>query len=452
MGLYDSKAPGVYIEEVSGGARPIQAVGTSTAGFVGRVLNPAAPTGQAIAVNNWLEFVRRFRVDPAAELQAAQSAQAQAQAEVTRAKAAVDKAVGDAAKAAAQASHAAAVEAEKRAQAALTAAQAYQAAVQAAGSPATHLVHAVYGFFLNGGGRCYVSNLGPAPAAGAGDAPTLQDGLDWLALRDEVAIVAAPGFTGDDYEAVLAHCEQQGDRVAILDPEEIVEDTAALADAARKRPRSSAYGSFYFPWIQVRDPFSGDKLAVPPSGHLAGVWARTDAERGVHKAPANTPIRGALGLTAQVADDEQGVLNQAGVNCIRFFSSEGILVWGARTLSADPEWRYLNVRRLLNMIEESIEESTRWAVFEPNDTLLWSALRRNVRAFLMRVWQSGALSGTTPEQAFFCKCDEETNPPENIDAGVVTTVVGVAPVKPAEFVVFQIRQYQPSSEVETQGG
>lgn len=419
MVMYDSKAPGVYIEEISGGARPIQAVGTSTAGFVGRVLNLNAPTGQAIAVNNWLEFVRRFRIDPAAELQAAENAQAQG---------------------------------EDGAEEAVQAAQAYQAAVRQAGGPSTPLVHAVYGFFLNGGTRCYVSNLGPETDGADGDQPTLQDGLDWLALRDDVAIVAAPGVKGDDYEALLSHCEGQGDRVAILDPEKEVPDTSALADAASKRPRSSAYGSFYYPWILVRDPFTGDRVAVPPSGHLAGVWARTDAERGVHKAPANTPIRGALALADLVADDEQGLLNQAGVNCIRFFSSEGILVWGARTLSSDPEWRYLNVRRLLNMIEESIEQSTRWAVFEPNDAPLWSALRRDVRAFLTRIWRTGALQGSTPEQAFFVKCDEETNPPENIDAGVVTTVVGVAPVKPAEFVVFQIRQYQPSSEVETQGG
>jgi phage tail sheath protein FI len=447
MVMYDSKAPGVYIEEISGGARPIQAVGTSTAGFVGVAPHPKAETGKAIAVNNWLEFVRKFRVDVAGELEAAQNALAQAEAVTKRAQHKLDSADADH-QASAKEAYEAAVTAQKEAAAAVQAAQGHQTAVKEAGGPSTNLVQAVYGFFLNGGTRCYVANVREA---------SLHDGLDWLALRDEVAIVAAPGYTGDDYAAVLDHCERLGDRVAILDSPQEVEDTDDLTDATALRPRSSNYGSFYYPWITVRDPLSRDPLnddpvAVPPSGHIAGVWARTDAERGVHKAPANTPVRGALGLVDLLADDEQGMLNQAGVNCIRFFSSDGILVWGARTLSSDPEWRYLNVRRLLNMIEESIETSTRWIVFEPNDAPLWAAIRRDVSAFLTRIWRTGALRGNTPEQAFFVKCDEETNPTENIDAGVVTTVVGVAPVKPAEFVVFQIRQYQPGSEVETQGG
>jgi phage tail sheath protein FI len=526
MVMYDSKAPGVYIEEVSGGARPIQAVGTSTAGFVGVARHPEAPTGEAVAVNSWMEFARKFHVDAEGELQAAENALRQAKAAVERAtkkKAAAD----DAHKAAAEKALAAATKAKEAAKAAYTAAQSHLQAVNAAGGPSTHLVQAVYGFFLNGGTRCYVANIGAGQAAAgagvepssedAGDTPsedagetppedvedpapedaedpapedaedpapedaedpapedaedaapedaseagtgstasqaTLQDGLNWLAKRDEVAIVAAPGYTErGDYIAVRDHCEQLGDRVGILDSVETVDDTADLTDATLLRPPSSGHASFYYPWIQVRDPLSDETVAVPPSGHIAGVWARTDAERGVHKAPANTPVRGAVGLLDQVADDEQGFLNQAGVNCIRFFSSDGILVWGARTLSSDPEWRYLNVRRLLNMIEESIEQSTRWIVFEPNDAPLWAAIRRDVSAFLTRIWRTGALRGTTPEQAFFCKCDEETNPPEEIDAGVVTTVIGVAPVKPAEFVVFRIRQYQPGSEVETQGG
>jgi phage tail sheath protein FI len=249
---------------------------------------------------------------------------------------------------------------------------------------------------------------------------------------------------------VVDHCEALKDRVGILDPPETVADLDTLALTAR--PPSSSFATFYYPWLEVRDPLSGETTYVPPSGHVAGVWARTDAERGVHKAPANTRVRGAIGLKALVSDDEQGMLNQAGVNCIRSFTGDGILVWGARTLASDPEWRYLNVRRLLNMIEESIADSTRWIVFEPNDAPLWSAIRRDVSAFLTRIWRTGALQGATPEQAFFVKCDQETNPPENIDAGVVTTVVGVAPVKPAEFVVFQIRQYRAGADTEVQGG
>jgi uncharacterized protein len=193
-------------------------------------------------------------------------------------------------------------------------------------------------------------------------------------------------------------------------------------------------------------------VSVPPSGHVAGIWARTDATRGVHKAPENEAVRGALNVTYPLTREEQGVLNQAGVNCIRFFGREGIRVWGARTLADQAsEWRYLNVRRLFNMIEESIADSTRWIVFEPNDRPLWKSIRRDITAFLTRVWRDGALQGATPEEAFFVKCDEETNPQDSIDAGVVITLVGIAPVKPAEFIVFRISQYAAGVEVEALG-
>jgi uncharacterized protein len=191
---------------------------------------------------------------------------------------------------------------------------------------------------------------------------------------------------------------------------------------------------------------------VPPSGHVAGIWARTDGRRGVHKAPANEVVMGALGLTYRVTDAEQAELNPRGVNCIRFFAREGIRVWGARTLAASSsEWRYLNVRRLFNMIEESIAESTRWIVFEPNDVTLWKSIRRDVSAFLTRLWRDGALMGTTPEEAFFVQCDSETNPPEVIDAGEVHTVIGVAPVKPAEFIVFRISQSAVGAALASEG-
>jgi hypothetical protein len=161
-------------------------------------------------------------------------------------------------------------------------------------------------------------------------------------------------------------------------------------------------------------------------------------------------IRGALNLTYRVSQEEQAVLNPVGVNCIRLFPREGILVWGARTVAdGSSEWRYLNVRRLFNMIEESIVQSTRWVVFEPNDLSLWKSIRRDLRAFLSLVWRDGALMGATPEEAFFVKCDAETNPPEVIDAGQVVTVIGIAPVKPAEFIIFRIGQGAGGAEVET---
>jgi phage tail sheath protein FI len=169
----------------------------------------------------------------------------------------------------------------------------------------------------------------------------------------------------------------------------------------------------------------------------------------VHKAPANEPIRGAVDVSYRVTDAEQSALNPAGVNCIRYFPTEGILLWGARTVAeAANEYRYLNVRRLFNMIEKSISRSTHWVVFEPNDMGLWKAIRRDVRAFLTLVWRDGALMGTSPEEAFFVKCDAETNPPEVVDAGMVITLIGIAPVKPAEFIIFRIGQHASGATVE----
>jgi uncharacterized protein len=203
----------------------------------------------------------------------------------------------------------------------------------------------------------------------------------------------------------------------------------------------------------VRDPLKGGLVSVPPSGHVAGIWARSDASRGVHKAPANEAVRGALDVKYRITREEQATLNPAGVNCIRLFAAEGIRVWGARTLAASAsEWRYLNVRRLFNMIEESIARSSRWVVFEPNDMTLWKSIRRDITAFLMRLWRDGALMGATPEEAFFVKCDRETNPPEVVDAGQVVTLIGIAPVKPAEVIIFLISQYQGGANVEVQGG
>jgi phage tail sheath protein FI len=259
--------------------------------------------------------------------------------------------------------------------------------------------------------------------------------------------------------------------VAILDAPEQVPDITLLTQVALAEAgtggsesgsgtgqglgaRQSPYGTFYFPHITVRDPLApGNLINVPPSGHVAGIWARTDATRGVHKAPANEIVRGALNLTYRLTRAELGELNQAGVNCIRLFATEGIRVWGARTLAgSSSEWRYLNVRRLFNMIEESIADNTRWIVFEPNDNTLWKSIRRDISAFLVGLWRDGALMGQTPEEAFFVKCDEETNPPDVIDRGMVVTLIGIAPVKPAEFIVFRISQHRGGVEVETQGG
>jgi phage tail sheath protein FI len=186
---------------------------------------------------------------------------------------------------------------------------------------------------------------------------------------------------------------------------------------------------------------------VPPSGHVAGVWARNDNTRGVHKAPANEVVRGAIGLAYSVTKGEQDTLNPNGVNCIRSFPGMGIRVWGARTLSSNPAWRYINVRRLFNFVEKSIERGTQWVVFEPNDPRLWSSVRRDVTAFLTGVWRDGALFGLSPSEAFFVKCDDETNPADVRDRGQMIVEIGMAPVKPAEFVIFRISQWGgPGSE------
>jgi len=206
------------------------------------------------------------------------------------------------------------------------------------------------------------------------------------------------------------------------------------------RPRDSKYGAYYFPWIQVYDPERGN-VYVPPSGHVAGVYARVDNERGVHKAPANEIVRGAIGPVQQITKGEQDLMNPKGINCVRSFVGRGVRVWGARTLSSDPAWRYINVRRLFNFVEKSIEQGPQWVVFEPNDQDLWAKIRRDIGAFLTGLWREGMLFGATPGEAFFVKCDAELNPSDVRDRGQLFIDVGLAPVKPAEFVIFRLSQF-----------
>ena len=393
-------SPGVYVEEVDRGSKPIEAVGTNTVGFLGESM--MGPVNQSVLVTNWTQYVKTF---------------------------------GDF-------------------------------------TQSTFLSHAVYGFFNNGGSRCYVVNVG-APAnldlspadtkaaaekaaavkadgspttgtkvdndaryIGKDNGPGARTGLKCFEEIDEISLVAAPGIiSAAVQDALLTHCENRKDRFAILDSPEVVQGGVDKLP----RPRDSKYGGYYFPWIQVYDPERGN-VYIPPSGHVAGVYARTDNERGVHKAPANEIVRGALGLRYQVSRGEQDILNPRGINCIRLMQGNGIRIWGARTLSSDPSWRYINVRRLFIMVETSIERATQWVVFEPNDFRLWKRVVRTIASFLTLVWRQGALMGETPEKAFFVKCDEETNPPEVIDVGQLIVEVGLAPVKPAEFVIFRIGQ------------
>ncbi len=271
------------------------------------------------------------------------------------------------------------------------------------------------------------------------------DNVTMLCVPDLMAAFQQGSITQDDVKAVqlamVAHCELSGDRMAILDapPDLLPQDV--LEWRQNTAGYDSKFAALYYPWIEVQDPLTNQPMMVPPSGHVAGLWCRTDSTRGVHKAPANEVVLGANGLGFQITQAEQGGLNKSGINCIRAFPGRGIRVWGARTMSSDPEWRYINVRRLFNFVSESIMEGTQWSVFEPNDEKLWIQLRIAATNFLTRVWSDGALFGSTPAQAFYVKCDSETNPPEVIEAGQVVCEIGIAPVKPAEFVIFRLSQF-----------
>lgn len=383
-------SPGVFIEEQDSGATPIEAVGTSTAGFVGTAPIADAGKGEAIAVDNFSAFCRTF--------------------------------VGDKTK-------------------------------------STDLVTAVQGFFANGGSRCYIANVGAEEA--------INGGLDALDLIDEIAIIAAPGRTDAGSQlALIDRAETMKDRVAICDVPATVDDVEQLTrvgtvDGADTgggkskqrpalRPRQSDWAACYFPWLLVPDLLGqkpGEKpvyIPAPPSGHMAGLWAQSDAKKGVHKAPANMAIAGVGGLTKYVSRAEHDVLNPAGINVIRMFTREGIRVWGARTLAASSSnWKYLNVRRLFTMAEESIGIGTRWSIFEPNDKPLWDHLKASIGDFLKVLQSQGAIVD------YFVKCDSETNPPEIVDLGQVVVIVGIRPVKPAEFLIIRIGQSQAGTTVET---
>lgn len=283
-----------------------------------------------------------------------------------------------------------------------------------------------------------------ADRTGVGALEALDD-VTMLVLPDLMTVPPGQKLDLDMVKAVqtgmIVHCERMGDRVAILDsppnatPQEIKEWRMNTAGY------DSSYAALYYPWIQVDDPILNKPVYVPPSGHVAGVWARSDNTRGVHKAPANEVVMGATGLAYGMTKGEQDTLNPNGVNCIRAFPGRGIRIWGARTLSSNPSWRYINVRRLFNYVEKSIERGTQWVVFEPNDMMLWARVRRDINSFLSTVWSEGALFGASPNQAFFVSCDEALNPAESRDLGRLIIEIGMSPVKPAEFVIFRISQW-----------
>lgn len=308
---------------------------------------------------------------------------------------------------------------------------------------------------------------------------TRKTGVQGLFQIDEVAMVACPDLMlafqqqlislqqlHGLMEMMITSCESAATgpayRMAIIDPPPVKprrSDYPVLPEQQKPQDvegwlmdsfgRRSQFAALYYPWIQVPNPGNAGKpLSVPPCGHMMGLWCRTDESRGIHKAPANEIPRGVLGLAYDVNFREQELLNPVGINCIRKFRNRGTLVWGARTLAQkdDTDWRYVSVRRIMSYIEKSIEEGTQWAVFEPNDEDLWARVTRTVKNFLERIWRQGALFGSTPDEAFYVKCDAELNTPETMKLGQLFIEVGVSPVRPAEFVVFRISQWDPSQD------
>ena len=397
--------PGVYVEEVSFRAKPIEGVATSVAGFVGPT--HAGPVGCPPApLATFADFERTY---------------------------------GGA-----------------------------EPLVFARTRPKTRpnfMAHAARAFFANGGRKLYVSRVfrpdGRLPSAddyaGAGDGGR-KTGLAAFEGVEEISVVAAPGASyrppgprasvkGRRARRIsrhlVAHAEKMKYRFALIDPPNgceppDVSEFRKLFDSPR--------AALYYPWVAVAESggAGAPSLNLPPSGFLAGVYARVDAERGVWKAPANEVLRGAAGFERAVTEAEQERLNPEGVNCLRFFEGRGLRVWGARTVASDREWKYVNVRRYLSYLEHSIERGTRWAVFEPNEEKLWARVRGGVEDFLLNEWRAGALQGAKAEEAFFVRCDRTTMTQNDLDNGRLVCLVGVAAVRPAEYVIFRIGQWTAS--------
>jgi hypothetical protein len=417
--------PGIYIEEIPSGNPSMEAVGTSILALVGVAPLATARVNEAIAIDSWSQFQKYYIFGE-------------------------DK---------------------------------FADAVTSGDAPSvttTPLAQAVKGFFENGGSRCYVLNLGPNGAL-QGSGGGRRQGIDVLEEIDEISMVCTPGLhDARSYQALITFCERTNCMAICDSPEDVAnsdllkdvalppkaptttpgappattpagggKDTVPASGGLRAMSAENGNASYYYPWltcVNAVNPSSPQLVNSPPCGHIAGMYARVDAARGVFKAPANEMVRGALNVVYRVTDPEQGGLNQKSVNVIRLFTGDGLRVWGARTLAEKPEWRYINVRRTHTMIERSIKRGTQWAVFEPNDRLLWSRIRVSVGMFLKRMYKSGALMGRSPEEAYFVKCDEETNPPEVVEAGQLVIVVGVAVVKPAEFVIFRIGHFAAGAE------
>jgi phage tail sheath protein FI len=375
---YSTKAPGVYIEEITP-AGPIAGAGTSVTALIGTVAAPpaAGALGTPVAVTNWTAYTDAFG--------------------------------------------------------------GYKASL--------NLPFAVRGFFENGGTFGYI-----VPVK---DATGVDAALDALSRLPDVSIVCLPGVVDPAVQAkVITHCETMGDRFAVLDGAQ--DPTPLKADGALQSQRSAllstnGFAGLYWPWIVIADPTAAAgtsaTVTVPPSGHIAGVMSRCDATVGVHRAPANELVRGAVALDYTLNDTEQGALNHSNINAIRTFPGSPPLIWGARTLTDGTQWQYVNVRRLVSYIEDSIVQGVRWAVFAPNNTALWKGLERSITEFLTRVWEAGALFGATAKEAFYVQITDELNPPAVRDLGEVFVEIGLAPTRPAEYIVLRIGLWDGGAQI-----
>lgn len=298
---------------------------------------------------------------------------------------------------------------------------------------------AVLSVNLSEGTNGNISSVSAAEFIGTDNGAGKRSGIQSFLDNDNVSIIAVPGITDPNVQLMLvAHCENMASRFAVLD---IPRNAKKIDDVIAHRDIfDSNYAALYHPWLTVFDPLDKRNIAIPPSGSMLGIYARSDNTRGVHKAPANEVVRACVGLDCQFNKGEQDILNPKGVNLIRSFPGMGIRVWGARTVTSNPSWKYVNVRRLFIFIEESIKANTNWAVFEPNDEVLWVRVKRTIEVFLTGMWRDGSLAGTSPDEAFFVNIGHETMSQDDIDNGRLICVIGVAPVKPAEFVIFRISQ------------
>jgi hypothetical protein len=326
---------------------------------------------------------------------------------------------------------------------------------------------AVRGFFDNGGETAYILNVNPdfrdpAPDDYIGARGTEPRGIRMVERLEEPDLLIAPdlmshygrtdGFADPDsivavQNAMIAHCEGRRDMFTILDPL----PGMSLDEAIEHRNRfDTSFASYYYPWLKTRVGTEAGP-PIPPSAFVAGVYARTDLNEGVHRAPANLKLEGVVDVESLIRKRDRDHLVEHRVNGIIPFYARGIRVWGGRTLTSDPAFRHINVRRLFILIRKSLERHTQWVVFEPNGEILWKQLARTVTSFLLELWEDGALLGEKPEEAFYVKCDEETNPPESRDQGILTVEIGIAPTKPAEFIVVRLHQWTRERSGEAAG-